>query len=1094
LVIGDARKLLALRIAIRTVAISAAIGFLLITTALAPAATSDKAPSAPKATIPHQAAISLLATNSEAQCLEVLRSTASLMEKDAACARLKIVGTERCVPALAALLADEQLSHSAREVLEPMTSPAAWRALIVALDHTTGLIKAGIVASLGLRRERSAMTVLGKTLADPDFTVACAAATALGDIGGSDSLDVLRPAFGTSAEPLHRAVTDAILRCGQGFLAAGQTAQARAVFQELYAGRQPEAVQVAAFRGLLLSSGKLALNLMAGAITGKAGPAQTAALQVVHELDVPGATAVLAGLLPQLGPSLQAALIDGLSQRNDPAAAPAVLAVANSPAPAVRLAAINALANLGGAAAIPVLAEAAASATDSETALRDAARAALTQLRPGVPLKTWLDLLPTANPSVQSELVRALGARGERAAIPRLITLADADNEPVRKASSLALAQLADQQNLPALVRLVREAKTDAARADAADALNSACQRIQSLRGRVDVTPLVQGLKGASIEARAALLPVCAGFNAPQVRAALRAALADGDPKVRAAGIRALCGTLDAELLPDLTTLACTVPEHIFRSLAVSGCVRLAAQEESVELSNARRIETLQTLLTANPSAESKRVILAGLANVPDLEALRLVEPMLPEAAVQNEAAQAVLKLASSLPDKRAADAALRKVFAATPDGPTRQAAEAALKQIEKSSAFIARVHDDTFRKRQLTDQFWAEGADLGDFNHDGQMDVVSGPFWYEGPDFKTRHEIWPATNSFKITKSDGTEATIPGFEGALGEKNAYSECFLTFAYDFNGDGWPDVLVIGFPGKAAYWFENPKGAGGPWPRHLFFDEVSNESPVFADVTGDGRPELVCCAHGTLGYLEADWQNPTAPWTYHPISHKGDYQRFTHGAGCGDINGDGRVDIIEKDGWWEQPASRQGDPVWVKHPFEFATAAAQMLVYDVNGDGLNDVITCLNAHGYGLAWYEQVRTDGAISFRRHLILNPDATPNNYGVNFTQPHSLALADINGDGLMDVVTGKRFWAHGKHGPDPESDGFPAALYWFELKRPAQGQVEFVPHLIDADSGVGTQVTVGRIGGQTRPGVVVGNKKGVFVIDRQPPPPRDP
>src|SRR6516164_4738566 len=105
-----------------------------------------------------------------------------------------------------------------------------------------------------------------------------------------------------------------------------------------------------------------------------------------------------------------------------------------------------------------------------------------------------------------------------------------------------------------------------------------------------------------------------------------------------------------------------------------------------------------------------------------------------------------------------------------------------------------------TFKKVQLTDKFWAEGANFGDFNHDGKMDVVSGPYWYEGPDFKKRHEFYPADKSFVKKNADGTEEKIPGFEGALGTKNTYSDDFFTFVYDFNGDGWPDVMVIGFPG------------------------------------------------------------------------------------------------------------------------------------------------------------------------------------------------------------------------------------------------------------------------------------------------------
>ena len=198
-----------------------------------------------------------------------------------------------------------------------------------------------------------------------------------------------------------------------------------------------------------------------------------------------------------------------------------------------------------------------------------------------------------------------------------------------------------------------------------------------------------------------------------------------------------------------------------------------------------------------------------------------------------------------------------------------------------------------------------------------------------------------------------------------------------------------------------------------------------------------------------------------------------------------MNGDGRIDILEKDAWWEQPASLANDPVWVRHPFPFGTGGAQMVVYDVNGDGLNDVITSLAAHQYGLAWFEQVRENGQITFREHIILNRDATPNRYGVQFSQGHSLALMDIDGDGLKDIVTGKRFWAHGPQG-DPEPNA-PAVLYWFKLVRPARGQADFVPQLIDDNSGVGTQVVTGFISNDRYPDIVVGNKKGLFLFENQ-------
>ena len=159
----------------------------------------------------------------------------------------------------------------------------------------------------------------------------------------------------------------------------------------------------------------------------------------------------------------------------------------------------------------------------------------------------------------------------------------------------------------------------------------------------------------------------------------------------------------------------------------------------------------------------------------------------------------------------------------------------------------------------------------------------------------------------------------------------------------------------------------------------------------------------------------------------------------------------------------------------------------MVVYDVNGDGLNDVITAISAHEYGLSWFEQVRTNGEITFREHSILNKDNSKNRYGVQFSQPHSLTLMDMDGDGVKDLVCGKRFWAHGKNGPDPESDGSPAVLYWFKLVRHGHGQADFIPFLIDNDSGVGTEVIAGFVSNKKFPDVVVGNKKGVFILKHE-------
>ncbi|HEX4121531.1 MAG TPA: VCBS repeat-containing protein [Verrucomicrobiae bacterium] len=414
------------------------------------------------------------------------------------------------------------------------------------------------------------------------------------------------------------------------------------------------------------------------------------------------------------------------------------------------------------------------------------------------------------------------------------------------------------------------------------------------------------------------------------------------------------------------------------------------------------------------------------------------------------------------------------------------------------ASSVFAQDKLPSFRKIQLTDQFWSEGADYADFNHDGHMDIASGPFWYEGPDFKIRHEYRPANHSFKSTNAAGEAVTIPGFEGALGEKNEYSDDFFTFTFDVNGDGWPDIVNVGFPGKETFWYENPQNKEGHWKRHLILPSTDDESPAFGDLFGDGKRELICGTSNYLGYAApADWNHPEVEWTFHRITTKSNgYHKFLHGLGFGDVNSDGRNDILIRTGWFEQPASLEGDPLWKFHPYPFAPqtksptwGSSQMYVYDVNGDGLPDVITCLDPHGFGLAWYEQLPgkgADGEIQFKRHLILNPDGSPNSYGVAFSEPHSVALVDIDGDGLKDIVTGKRFWAHGKHGGDPQSN-YPAVLYWFKLVRGPNHTAKFVPHLIDSNSGVGTEVIAGDVNGDGRPDIVVGNKKGTFVFLQQ-------
>jgi len=366
------------------------------------------------------------------------------------------------------------------------------------------------------------------------------------------------------------------------------------------------------------------------------------------------------------------------------------------------------------------------------------------------------------------------------------------------------------------------------------------------------------------------------------------------------------------------------------------------------------------------------------------------------------------------------------------------------------------------FHKIVLSDAFHAEAGTFGDLNRDGHLDAIAGPFWYAGPDFIERHEIYAPAEPFDPLN--------------------YSDNFSVFVHDFDADGWPDVLVIGFPGKDASWWKNPGTSGEAWKRHLAFEPVDNESPTFGPFLASDSVALVCMSEGRIGYATPDPARPEAPWIFHAASPTRSWDRFTHGLGFGDIDGDGRADLLEKDGWWQQPASLDGDPEWKHHAVPFGSGA-HMHVVDVNGDGLADVVTSRDAHGYGLSWFEQVReSDGTIGFREHEILARIGGKTLDGVQFSQLHAVTIADIDGDGLPDIVTGKRWWAHGPKG-DPEPNAAPV-LCAFLLRRSESGDVSFEPFIIDDASGVGTQLVAADANGDGRPDLITVNKRGAFLL----------
>jgi HEAT repeat protein len=624
----------------------------------------------------------------EARLIAILQSGSSPREKDAACAQLKRIGTEKSVPALAALLTDDQLSHSARYALESMQAPEAGVALLDALSKATGSNEIGIINSLAARKEMASIPPLSALLSDANGDVAVAAFEGLGRIGGTAALAALEAAPPNPSAAIEASRIDALLTIANELLTQDDKDAARKIFQQIYDGERKGGVRLAAFRGLILSSGERGIELMSNAITGADASSQGAALQVASTLEGAAVTQTLADLLPKTQPPVQIALLQCLAQRRDAAAMPAVEGQVDSPDPDVRLAAISALGDLGDGSVALLLAQKAAASTGAE---KSAARQSLLDLRRGAVTGALIEAVGAAKPEVRLELLRALGGRGDKSALPQLIELARSDDDSTRAASFQALELLAGPPQISDLIRLVVDAKNGDARSESAEALGVVYQRVQSQGLHAEVSPLADAVRSAPLEARLSLLPVCAGLNDATAREALRAAVKDPDAQVREAAIGAVCDTHDPEMLPDLIQLASGSGEKKFQLMAIGGCVRLSKAEEGASIPMTTKLRAFKTILDTPLDAAERRLLLSGLGAIADEQALAMALPMLDDDAVRPEAARAVIQIAGAISGAQSepAGAALKKVLGLSVDAAAQKAAEAALQQIQEMAAYI---------------------------------------------------------------------------------------------------------------------------------------------------------------------------------------------------------------------------------------------------------------------------------------------------------------------------------------------------------------------------------------------------------------------
>jgi HEAT repeat protein len=573
----------------------------------------------------------------EMRLAQLLKATATRPAKCYACQKLALIGTKDCVPALAGMLADKDLSHMARYALEAIPDAAAAAVLRDAMPNLKDAAKVGVINSLGVRRDAASVAPLAASLGDADSQVVAAAASALARIGTAEAVRTLFAFRAKAPAAIRASVSVACVEAAQSLAQAGDKDEAAKRFEELIVPTEPVWVQMGAFRGLIAAQPEQAFQRVIKALQGDDALRRAVAGETIRAVNDPKPYADALGTLP---PAAQVIVLNVLGQRGYVAARGAVVAALGSPDEAVRAAAMGALGHVGTVEDVPRLAAAAA----KPGAAGDAARAALVRIKtPGANKAMVAAISQTA--AARAAVVGALAARGAVDELPALVRCIEDPQPEVRSAALAAVAAIGRQQQAGDLVRLLRKTQVPNERAAVASALLSVCGRYGAACAP-HVTPLAQsgdgGLRVIAIHA----LVSCGGESA---LAAVRSAIEDPEETVRDEAIRTLSSWPnkwpdDAGARDPLLALARSAKKASHQVLALRGYLQCVQNDKS--LPSQEKAAELNKVLPLVTRAEEKRLAIATIGALSNAGALEMLARFAADPAVSEEACSAIVNLA----------------------------------------------------------------------------------------------------------------------------------------------------------------------------------------------------------------------------------------------------------------------------------------------------------------------------------------------------------------------------------------------------------------------------------------------------------------